>query len=156
MPLASLTAGHVSDRWHAVSNCSGCSNASGELHIKASMATRHALCLHRHDSLPIAQPTIAVGLGWERLPGGAAIDLDASCVCVDHKGEVLMRESPMTLTLSLTITQTLSQTLTLTLTLSQTLTLTLTLSLSLTPSQTLSQALSLTRCSWARASTSPT
>ena len=93
MPLASLTGGHVSDRWHAVSNCSGCSNASGELHIKASMATRHALCLHRHDTLPIAQPIIAVGLGWERLPGGAAIDLDASCVCVDHQGEVLMGES---------------------------------------------------------------
>ena len=71
MPLASLTAGHVSDRWHAVSNCSGCSNASGELHIKASMATRHALCLHRQDTLQITQPTIAVGLGWERLPGYA-------------------------------------------------------------------------------------
>ena len=65
MPLASLTGGHVSDRWHAVSNCSGCSNASGELHIEASMATRHALCLHRHDTLPIAQPIIAVDLGWE-------------------------------------------------------------------------------------------
>ena len=128
MPLASLTGGHVSDRWHAVSNCSGCSNASGELHIKASMATRHALCLHRHDTLPIAQPIIAVGLGWERLPGGAAIDLDASCVCVDHQGEVHMRESPITLSLTLTLTLTL----------------------------TLSQALTLTRCSWARASTSPT
>ena len=93
MPLASLKGGHVSDRWHGVTNCGGCSDASGELHIKASMAVRHALCLHRRDTLLITQPTIAVGLGWERLPGGGAIDLDASCVCVDNQGNVLMGES---------------------------------------------------------------
>mmetsp|Transcript_12544 Transcript_12544/g.25488 ORF Transcript_12544/g.25488 Transcript_12544/m.25488 type:complete len:632 (-) Transcript_12544:150-2045(-) len=93
VPLSSLDGGHVSERWHEVNNCSGCSDASGELQIKASMVMRHALCLHRHDTLQITQPTIAVGLGWERLPSGSAIDLDTSCVCVDHKGNVLMGES---------------------------------------------------------------
>ena len=93
VPLASLAGGHVSERWHGVNNCTGCSDASGELHLQASMVVRHALCLHRHDTLPITQPTIAVGLGWERLPGGGAIDLDASCVCVDNQGAVLMGES---------------------------------------------------------------
>ena len=93
VPLASLARGHVSERWHSVNNCTGCSNASGELHIKASMVLRRALFLHRSDTLAITQPTIAVGLGWDRLPGGGAIDLDASCVCFDNKGQVLMGES---------------------------------------------------------------
>ena len=35
---------------------------------------------------------IAIGLGWDPLPGGAAIDLDSSCVCVSFKGDVVVDE----------------------------------------------------------------
>ena len=67
----SLGPHQVTERWFPVTNCAGCTDASGELQIKASMVMRHALCLHRQDTLQITQPTIAVGLGWERLPGYA-------------------------------------------------------------------------------------
>jgi hypothetical protein len=75
-----------------VLNCKGCNDASGVLQIKASMLLRHALCLGRNDTMTLTQPKIAVGLGWDPLWGEVAIDLDASCVCVDGRGEILMGE----------------------------------------------------------------
>jgi stress response protein SCP2 len=36
---------------------------------------------------------IALGLGWDMLPGGRHVDVDASCVAVDARGCVLMDET---------------------------------------------------------------
>lgn len=93
LPLKDLAHGFVAERWYPVKNCEGCKDASGELQLKASMVLRHALCLHRHDTLQLTVPTIAVGLGWDPLPGGKAIDLDATCVCVDNNGQIMMQET---------------------------------------------------------------
>ena len=79
IPLKSLAGGHVRDQWFDVQNCKGCSDASGQVQLKVSMVLRHALCLHRQDTMQITAPTVAVGLGWDPLPGGKAIDLDNTC-----------------------------------------------------------------------------
>ena len=94
IPVEQLMNGQVLDDHLPVANCKGCDDASGLLHVKISMQLRHALCLARGDTIPLEKgATIAMGLGWDPLWGEVAIDLDASCVCVGHKGEVLMDES---------------------------------------------------------------
>ena len=67
IPLEALWSGHVVQASYPVRNCKGCNDASGQLHIKASMLLRHALCLSRNDSMILTQPRIAVGLGWDPL-----------------------------------------------------------------------------------------
>jgi Ca2+-dependent lipid-binding protein len=84
-----LTQGPTASKWYPVQKCNGCSNATGDLQLKISINVRKALSLSQKESLPIP-PTataVAVGLGWDPLPGGKAIDLDTSCVCVSFGGQ---------------------------------------------------------------------
>jgi len=88
-----MTAGQT-DKWYPVKDCPGCKNATGELHLGISIMARKAMSLSAKQSLPIP-PTataVAVGVGWDMLPGGRAIDLDTSCVCVAFNGQLLMDE----------------------------------------------------------------
>ena len=94
IPLRSLMGGLVVERWFPVQNCVGCKDAKGDLHVKISTLLRHALSLEARQSFPLrrSMTKLAVGLGWDMLPGNRSIDLDASCVVVDFQGRVLMDE----------------------------------------------------------------
>jgi len=93
IPLKPLLDGQVSERWYPVANCAGCKNATGELEVRASVLLRRALTLSPHDSVAISDRFVAAGLGWDMLPDGRAIDLDASCVCVSPRGDILPAET---------------------------------------------------------------
>jgi len=93
--MRKLVKGPAMDAWHPVEACKGCDKVSGDLHLLISVQPRKPLSLAKKESLPIP-PTasaVAVGLGWDLLPGGQAIDLDTSCVCVAFDGTVLPQES---------------------------------------------------------------
>jgi hypothetical protein len=93
LPIAPLMNGQVSESWHRVANCPGCKNATGELQLRLTVLVRRALTLQPHDSVPISDRYVAAGLGWDMLPGNRAIDLDASCVCLSARGDVLPQET---------------------------------------------------------------
>ena len=69
--------------------------AAGEVHIKATLALRKALSLHsKEDTFPLGKEGwIGCALGWERTPGGKAVDVDCSCVAMDRRGQVLHEET---------------------------------------------------------------
>ena len=92
LPLKSLSG--TRETWYKVQPCKGCDKATGELKVKTTVALRKALSLQQEQSvrIPPMASTIACGLGWDMLPGGKAIDLDTSCVCVSFNGEVLIDE----------------------------------------------------------------
>jgi len=99
IPVRDLLNGKVRHEWFKVENCSGCSNASGELKIKISALARRALTLEPKASTKLGPSgVVAVGLGWEPLAGKrnlaeAAIDLDTSCVALGFDGKIVMDES---------------------------------------------------------------
>jgi len=93
LPMQQLLSGHVREGWHSVQNCAGQKKATGELQLKVSVLARRAISLAPHDSVAITDSTIAVGFGWDPLPGGVAIDLDTSCIALDAKGGLLMEET---------------------------------------------------------------
>ena len=94
MPLSSLLDGHVSDKWHDVKPCKGASDARGQLHLKISCAMRRAVSIKAGESVPLEQRgMVAVGLGWDMLRGGQAIDLDTSCVALSFQGKILEDET---------------------------------------------------------------
>ena len=66
-------------------------DAKGELHVKVTVLLRHAISIHPGETQMVPpNATLAVGMGWELMKGGRAIDLDTACVCVGITGEVLM------------------------------------------------------------------
>lgn len=94
VPLARLMDGLVLDEHLPVQNCAGCSDAAGTLHVKISMQLRRAICLARGETIALdPRATLSMGLAWDPLWGEVPIDLDASCVCVGLRGELLMEES---------------------------------------------------------------
>jgi tellurium resistance protein TerZ len=93
VPLSSLYSGHVVEKWFPVTVCKGCSNATGSLHLKLSCAIRKAVSLRAHESMAVNTGFFAVGLGWDVMRGGGAIDLDTSCVAVSFQGKILEHET---------------------------------------------------------------
>jgi tellurium resistance protein TerZ len=92
VPLSSLYSGHVVEKWFPVTVCKGCNNATGSLHLKLACAVRRAVSLRAHESMAVSG-FVAVGLGWDMLRGGGAIDLDTSCVAVSFAGRILEQET---------------------------------------------------------------
>ena len=92
IPMASLVSGLVREKWYPVQKCKGCKNATGELQLNMCGALRRAISLKKKETMVVDCSTIAVGLGWDPLPGNGAIDLDASCVCVSFSGDILENE----------------------------------------------------------------
>jgi len=88
-----LASGQVIDNWFPVQPTQGCKDATGDLHVRVSVALRRALSLNARSCVRLTDRHIAVGLGWDPLPGNRAIDLDTSCVCMSARGEVLMDET---------------------------------------------------------------
>ena len=81
-------------KWYpVVPGQSGCKKAKGELQFSVSLVMRRAVWLNRGEALSVGGGQITLGMGWEMLRGGKAIDLDTSCVGVDAKGKVLMDET---------------------------------------------------------------
>ena len=70
IPVRDLLNGKVRHEWFKVENCSGCSNASGELKIKISALARRALTLEpKASTSTLARLKLARGLvhsGWHR------------------------------------------------------------------------------------------
>ena len=94
VPLKALLSGQVLEKWHDVQPCKGCADATGQLRLKLSCAVRRAVSLKAHESMNIEQRgMVAVGLGWDMLRGGQAIDLDTSCVALSFQGKILEDES---------------------------------------------------------------
>ena len=94
VPLKVLLSGQVLEKWHDVQKCSGCADATGQLRLKLSCAVRRAVSLKAHESINIEQKgMVAVGLGWDMLRNGQAIDLDTSAVAVSFQGRILEEES---------------------------------------------------------------
>ena len=90
LPLEKLLSGTAFDGWLLVQPCDGCRKAKGELHVRASLAPLQALVLATGASLAVS--TGPVGMGWDMLPGGRAVDVDTSCVAVSSAGRVLLDE----------------------------------------------------------------
>ena len=86
--------GPTTEKWYPVKPCKGCKEVSGDLNLKISCNLRKALSLTQKEAMavPPTANAIAVGLGWDPLPGNKAIDLDTSCVCVSFSGQVLQDE----------------------------------------------------------------
>jgi hypothetical protein len=92
LPLEQLLNGAF-EGWLPVQPCDGCRKTKGELNVVASLAPRQALVLATGASLAVAAGPVMVGLGWDMLPGGRAVDVDTSCVAVSAAGRVLLDES---------------------------------------------------------------
>jgi len=94
IPLAEYTDGHVRQKWYPVHPTKQSKDAKGELHVKVTVLLRHAISIHPGETQMVPpNATLAVGMGWELMKGGHAIDLDTACVCVGITGEVLMDET---------------------------------------------------------------
>ena len=93
LKISELLHGRVTEKAYPVQNCRGCKNASGELTFKVVVSLRRALSLEAHDSVAIQDRRVAIGLGWDPLPGNRPIDLDTSCVAINNRGEVVMTET---------------------------------------------------------------
>ena len=92
MPLTSLYDGLVKEADHTVRNCAGCKDASGTLKLSISCAVRRPVSIDKGGTMTLGAGVLAVGLGWDMMPGNRAIDLDTSCVALDFQGRVLMEE----------------------------------------------------------------
>ena len=93
IPLRQLCNGAVVDKWHPVQSCKGCNDATGDVHVMCSVALRRAVSLAAKQKVGLPKVgTFALGLGWDMLAGNRAIDLDASCVALDFRGQVLKDE----------------------------------------------------------------
>ena len=70
-------------KWYpVVPGESGCKKAKGELQLAISLNLRHAVWLNPGAEMELKGGRVMLGMGWEMLPGGKAIDLDTSCVGV--------------------------------------------------------------------------
>lgn len=92
VPVGDLLGGQVIERWYAVRPYAGCKKASGDLQLRISAVLRTALSVSSHQSVRLPHGVIGVGLGWDMLGDGSAIDLDASCVALSAQGDLVMRE----------------------------------------------------------------
>eukprot|EP00854_Cymbomonas_tetramitiformis_P010328 gene10328-12214_t len=92
IPLEQLASGHLLEKSLPVQDVQGCSKASGELKVQASLLLRRIVSLERGGVHPLPGGTIGVALGWDPLPGNVAVDLDNACVALSGRGDVIMKE----------------------------------------------------------------
>ena len=93
LKMADLLHGHLADRTYGVTASPGCSKVSGQLQVRVAVSIRRALSMNAHEAVPISDHRLAVGLGWDMLPGNKAVDLDASCVCISRSGQIMPEET---------------------------------------------------------------
>ena len=79
LPIMPLLNGASLDQWLPVQPCAGCKKAKGELRVVASLVTRKAIHLSPGERIACSG-RIAVGMGWDRVRGGAPVDVDTRCV----------------------------------------------------------------------------
>ncbi|KAL1512166.1 hypothetical protein AB1Y20_005432 [Prymnesium parvum] len=91
--LSDLMHGRPIDKMFPVNASPGCTKVSGQVHVKVAVTVRRALSLNAHEAVAVEDTRLAVGLGWDMLPGNQAIDLDASCVAISRSGNVMMDET---------------------------------------------------------------
>jgi stress response protein SCP2 len=71
-----------------------CRNATGQLQVSITLTAYEPLQLVRGNYHSIRYDQVHVGLSWDvEGRGGGSVDLDVSCVCIDHHGQVLLQES---------------------------------------------------------------
>lgn len=80
-----------STEWYDIP-ASSAKNAKGQLEIKLKSTIYKATSLIKGNSFLLESNKIRVGLAWD-LVKGKAVDLDAACVALDNKGNVMMDDS---------------------------------------------------------------
>jgi len=73
--------------------CRGVRSTSGSLTFSAVLDVSPIVRLSDGAQVPFDVAQCVVGLGWDMLPGGKAVDLDASCVGIGTDGQVLTDET---------------------------------------------------------------
>lgn len=84
-----------STKWYSVLPGKGrsyCKDARGSLQIFVSVLARKMLSLVRGNNHILQHKKIKVGLSWD-MENGEEIDLDTSCVALDYKGRVSMKDT---------------------------------------------------------------
>lgn len=82
-------------QWYAVGKGTGdthCRNAKGQVQVKITYEGSKMMHVSRGQAHTLIYKRVRVGLAWD-VERGQQIDLDSTCVAVDHSGQVLLDET---------------------------------------------------------------
>jgi stress response protein SCP2 len=82
-------------QWYPVGKGTGdtvCRNAKGEVQVKITYEGNKMMEISRGQAHTLLYKRVRIGLAWD-VERGQHVDLDSTCVAVDHSGQVLMDET---------------------------------------------------------------